>query len=178
MWLPEEWIFESPWDDEPDTLAPYNDLGILYTREQWEIVKAQVDRFFSLVADGAVEEWNEAKTLENERRMLRETSGLVRAKTRTDHPGYIYVMLSGEGHCKIGKSRNPQDRQRNLGIKLPFSIELLYTAQVRDMGLAELFLHKALSPFHLNGEWFSLPTDRLEWITDGEWLAEFGETVQ
>jgi hypothetical protein len=74
----------------------------------------------------------------------------------TPDPGYVYLVQSPTGAYKIGRAKNPKDRVRTFGVKLPFEIELIHTIEAADYKVAERQLHERFAPKRVNGEWFNL----------------------
>jgi|GEM_PF-4330174 len=68
-------------------------------------------------------------------------------------PQHLYVMRSGTGLIKIGRSSSPLARLRTLQLVSGMQIELV--AVLPDRGSEERAVHAALARYRLNGEWFS-----------------------
>jgi len=75
--------------------------------------------------------------------------------------GYIYLLKSAYGY-KIGKSKNPKNRNNFFGVKLPFEVEMIKTIQIENYHQVEKDLHKHFENKHLNGEWFDLTEEEVE----------------
>jgi hypothetical protein len=70
-------------------------------------------------------------------------------------PGYVYLIGSPTFHWyKIGRSRLPHLRVKNIGIILPFKIELIATWFTVAERVLERELHEKYAANHINGEWF------------------------
>ena len=68
---------------------------------------------------------------------------------------HLYVVQSDvSGAIKIGRSKNPEKRLKQLQTGSPYKLRLL--ASVRNKGLLEKSLHESLRPFKqaCKGEWF------------------------
>lgn len=78
--------------------------------------------------------------------------------------GFVYLILSEDGHYKIGRTRDVPTRTNTLEIQLPYQIEVIHSVPVKDMYWAEKHLHDRFAPKRVNGEWFKLETDDVEWI--------------
>jgi hypothetical protein len=78
--------------------------------------------------------------------------------------GYIYLIGSPEGYCKIGRTVNLHSRLHSIGLQLPFRVELLHTIKVSDPVKAERYLHKKFTECRANGEWFLLSVEQINWI--------------
>ena len=78
-------------------------------------------------------------------------------------PGYIYLIGSENfGWYKIGRSRVPTIRIEDLGILLPFKIEVFAVWQTSNSELVESIFHKLYSESNINGEWFSFNLSQLK----------------
>jgi len=78
-------------------------------------------------------------------------------KTPRESPGYIYLVRGvGTPWYKIGKSKNPEVRSKQLGTQGPFKHELIHTIRVSDMKLHEEYWHNHFATKRVEGEWFTL----------------------
>jgi len=75
--------------------------------------------------------------------------------------GYIYLLKSDYGY-KIGKSKNPKNRNNIFSVKLPFEVEMIKTIKVENYHQVEKDLHKHFEDKHLNGEWFDLTKEEID----------------
>lgn len=80
--------------------------------------------------------------------------------------GYVYVLAAIHDPTifKIGRTNNPKDRLRTFSVKLPFDVEYLHTIQTDDMYALESKLHRRFASKRVNGEWFKLSADDLEFL--------------
>lgn len=77
--------------------------------------------------------------------------------------GYVYLVGSTNfGWYKIGKSARPETRVKELGILLPFKVEVVGIWKAQNHHIAEKALHEKFSAFRLNGEWFRLDRKQIE----------------
>lgn len=91
--------------------------------------------------------------------------------------GYVYLIGSSRfGWYKIGQSKTAEIRIKQLGILLPFKIEVFSVWMTDNPSRLESSFHQHYSDFHINGEWFSF-----EWNQLGEVIADdppyFGQRV-
>jgi hypothetical protein len=77
--------------------------------------------------------------------------------------GYIYIIKSDFGY-KIGKSKDAKNRVKNIGLQLPFKIELIFQFYVEGYHMKEKQLHEQFKNKHINGEWFNLSDEDIEAI--------------
>lgn len=77
--------------------------------------------------------------------------------------GYVY-LLGAPDFYKIGRAKNVDSRVKQLGIQLPWEIDLVHTIPCEDYISAERKLHRKFSDRRANGEWFMLTPDDVKWI--------------
>lgn len=69
--------------------------------------------------------------------------------------GYVYLIGTPIfGWYKIGKSRTPEVRVKDLGILLPFKVEIIGVWKAVNHHLMESTLHEMYKTNKINGEWF------------------------
>lgn len=79
--------------------------------------------------------------------------------------GFVYLIGSTLfGWYKIGKAKNPKIRVEDLGILLPFKVEILAVWKAKNHTLMEASLHEKYAEHHINGEWFSFTPDKIQEI--------------
>lgn len=89
----------------------------------------------------------------------------------------LYIIQSDvTGNIKIGRSKNPQKRLKQLQTGNPNKLKLI--AEFKGEGWKEKILHERLSAYRLNGEWFSydctgsIPDsiyERIKWGSFDDW---------
>jgi Meiotically up-regulated gene 113 len=78
------------------------------------------------------------------------------------YPGYVYLIGSSQfGWFKIGKSIRPEIRVSDLGVMLPFKIELFALWGTFNHSFLESALHDRHAAKRLNGEWFCFDLNTL-----------------
>ncbi|MCU7997419.1 MULTISPECIES: GIY-YIG nuclease family protein [unclassified Shewanella] len=77
--------------------------------------------------------------------------------------GFVYVIESEYGF-KIGKTINIKNRTKLFSVKLPFEIKLIHYAEFDDYSSAEREMHLHFSNKRLEGEWFDLDKDDIDYI--------------
>ena len=82
-------------------------------------------------------------------------------KIRKQHPGYVYVVQSGDAF-KIGLSKNVPQRVEQIQPIMPYPVEIILTIQTENMRTLEARLHKRYASKRLNGEWFALTDQDIE----------------
>lgn len=81
-----------------------------------------------------------------------------------DKSGYVYLLRGVQGAYKIGKTINPEDRIATFKLNLPFPIEyetIIYTENRHQL---EKELHNRFKGRRINGEWFALDQEDVEYI--------------
>ena len=69
---------------------------------------------------------------------------------------FLYVMECGK-YTKIGISKNPNNRRKQLQTSNPEPIELIYSVEIFQFAeYFEAVLHTAYKEFRKKGEWFEL----------------------
>lgn len=89
---------------------------------------------------------------------------IVEPKRQTTGFGYVYLIQSPTGAYKIGRTANPTDRMKTFSVKLPFEVEYVCVIQTEDMLGLENQLHNQFAHLRINGEWFQLSPDDVEYI--------------
>lgn len=96
-------------------------------------------------------------------------------------PGYVYLLRLEQDKdplkCvyKVGRTTNLQNRQKMLGILLPYKTTLVWAIGPTDMVWLETFFHQHFAEFRLEGEWFRLNRKALESFIYSGLKTEFGE---
>jgi hypothetical protein len=79
---------------------------------------------------------------------------------KSSYRGYVYLIGSSRfGWYKIGKSKSAVIRVANIGILLPFKIEVFGVWGTCNESILESELHKTYKEHRINGEWFSFERD-------------------
>ena len=81
--------------------------------------------------------------------------------------GYVYLIGTPVfGWYKIGKSKTPTIRVKDLGILLPFKIKVIGVWKAADHHLMEQTLHEMFANNRINGEWFEFERKEVYKIAD------------
>lgn len=112
------------------------------------------------------------KSIEGEiekRQQAKQSRRRVSERLRNDEmanwrAGYVYLIQSPTGAYKIGRTSNPDDRMKTFSVKLPFEVEYVCLIPTPDMYGFEAQLHDHFASKRVNGEWFALDTDDVEYI--------------
>jgi len=89
--------------------------------------------------------------------------------------GYVYILGTRGIYYKIGRSSKLDRRIKQLKIQLPFPVKVLYAVKVRDCAYTEAKLHDLYFERRLNGEWFELDAESVEWV---KYLSEYRGFVE
>lgn len=78
--------------------------------------------------------------------------------------GYVYLLhAKGTNFYKVGKSIAPDRRLKQVYPKMPFETEMVGYVRTNCMSLLEKSWHWVLSCHRVNGEWFSLEGNTLNY---------------
>lgn len=85
---------------------------------------------------------------------------------KRDRSGHIYLLraIHDSTLFKIGRAKDPNDRLKTFNVKLPFPIEYDCLVQTDDMYALESNLHAKFASKRLDGEWFRLEQEDVEYI--------------
>lgn len=114
------------------------------------------------------------KTKEKEQTAPQKQLPPANLNNNSKQKGYIYLVASLEGHYKIGRSKDVPTRVNTLSIQLPFRVELLHSFSADDYVRAEQIIHERFSHLRLNGEWFRLGEEEIEWFRSLNTFEEAG----
>lgn len=79
--------------------------------------------------------------------------------------GYVYILKHiGGTHYKIGCTSKPDDRLHTFEVKLPFPVAYEVLIKCEDRFTLEKELHKHFASKRVDGEWFSLDEDDLDYL--------------
>jgi hypothetical protein len=77
--------------------------------------------------------------------------------------GYVYLIGNERFQWyKIGKSRTPEIRVGNLGILLPFKVQIFGVWRAKNHSLMESALHEQHATSRINGEWFTFSKQKVK----------------
>lgn len=147
-------------NDEVARLSGYGDFVI--PREEAMRIIERVMEFYNRVTDEEIE-------ILNARIVTTKPDKSVKARRK--RAGYVYLLKSASGYYKIGYTDNPTNRMAVFKTKLPFEVEFEALIQTEDMNELEDELHTLYKDKHVNGEWFALTPEDVEYIKslqDGE----------
>jgi len=78
--------------------------------------------------------------------------------------GYVYLLQADNGLYKIGQSKVIDNRIKQLGLKLPYELNLVSTVLCLQYKELEAHLHERFADKHVRGEWFELDDADVEYI--------------
>ncbi len=134
---------------------------IIPDRDKMAQFIARIEAFYALYTDEEINQinadqedwWNE---LNSDRK--------PQPKTRIKKTGYVYLLKSDTGHYKIGRTIDPSSRSKTFGIQLPFDVTFICTIKTDNMYGLESELHQKFSKKRINGEWFNLSTEDIDYM--------------
>lgn len=114
----------------------------------------------------AMVRYAEAAIWEQQRQLNKQAKETKKAEKRASaaYKGFVYLIQSPTGAYKIGRTTNPNDRMKTFSVKLPFEVDYVCVIQTDDMYGLESQLHNKFAKNRVNGEWFALTPDEVEYI--------------
>lgn len=92
--------------------------------------------------------------------------------------GFVYLIGSARHRWyKIGRASNPRVRVKELGILLPFDLEVLAIWKTVNCVELETYLHRRHASQRLNGEWFDFDAQELRDLINDSDLPLFAERI-
>lgn len=93
-------------------------------------------------------------------------------------PGYVYfVQEHMNGTFKIGKTKHIEKRMNLFNVKLPFENKLVFLIKTGNHHQTEVAFHKHFSNKRVEGEWFTLDREDINWIKEGSYTKEINQTI-
>lgn len=94
-------------------------------------------------------------------------------------PGYVYfVQEHMNGSFKIGKTKYIEKRMNVFGVKLPFEHKLVYLIKTGNHHQTEASFHRHFSAKRLEGEWFALNKEDINWIKKGNYTFKINQSIK
>lgn len=93
-------------------------------------------------------------------------------------PGYVYfVQEHMNGTFKIGKTKHIEKRMNLFNVKLPFENKLIFLIKTGNHHQTEVAFHKHFSNKRVEGEWFTLNREDINWIKEGKYTIKINQTI-
>jgi hypothetical protein len=89
-----------------------------------------------------------------------------KSKPVRNRAGYVYLLraIHDASLYKIGRTSNPANRSKTFNVKLPFPVGFVCLIQSADMYSLESELHAKYKSKRLEGEWFRLESEDVDYI--------------
>lgn len=87
-------------------------------------------------------------------------------KNIQEKSGKVYILKADNGLYKIGQTTHLSERIKQLGIQLPYELELVWYIPTDHVLIAEKKLHDYFADKRIKGEWFALEEDDIECLTN------------
>ena len=81
-----------------------------------------------------------------------------------DHQSYVYLAWADTGHYKIGISNKPYKRIRHFKTKMPVDVLPVHFIATSQPRILETQLHRMYANQRVNGEWFVLEPEQVDFI--------------
>lgn len=133
-------------------LMPFLQSGKFLSKERWASIKLKIDKFYASTSMDDIERYN-ASIQKKERNIVPSASA-----------GYLYLLRSNVGYYKIGRTINVDVRVGQHLRDYPVTLDVVHVVVVPDMIRYESWLLSKFSDRKMQGEWFSLSDDDVNWI--------------
>ena len=102
------------------------------------------------------QQYDELKNNDAFKWQMSDCAKLAYVKAYNNKAGFVYILYAPEiDMCKIGFTRNePSGRLADIGIKLPFEMQIAECLAVLDPQLTEMRIHERFKDKRKRGEWF------------------------
>ena len=80
----------------------------------------------------------------------------------------LYIAETASGFQKIGISKHPEQRVRQLSIPSVLDLALLHTVPTMFARKTERLIHESLQEYRVSPEWFRLPDDIIDALCEAE----------
>lgn len=149
---------------EDDSIAVTDQGGFIPTRNEFDELVEHVHKFYDQMSEEEIVEHNRERY--EEHFPSTKVKSEKPPKFRRKQPGHVYLIQAAtdEALFKIGRTKHLPSRLKTIGLKLPFEVKLVHSIEVEDSVLAEASLHNRFATKRMNGEWFKLDREDVEWI--------------
>ncbi len=141
-----------------DAIALADQGGFLPEHDEWIKIREYIDSFYRQITPEALAAHNFSCEPEQRRR---ETPTVPPSRRRVS--GFVYMITNGS-LVKVGMSQQPLTRLRDLQHASTIPLTLLHCVRSLDVREVEAFLHVRFDEHRVQGEWFNLTTDHVEWF--------------
>lgn len=148
------------WVDFRD-FAPYAAQGAIYVRSNRDVpeeFRAYREEFVKWLVE---ESQAEAVAYQERTKVIEARRAAERAAKVS---GFVYLLKKEEGVYKIGKTVNVKNRGTEFSVKLPFATQYECVITTTDRNTLEAELHQKFKAKRINGEWFALSPEDVEYI--------------
>lgn len=159
------------------SISPHTQEDFFPTHAEWLQIREGIDHFYATqghTVDAHNQKLFNKRSRPGASKRVSKPKKPVTVSTRRHRAtkGFVYVIQSEMGHYKIGKAKDPYSRNHTIGTEHAYRTWLVYVAKCTDHTRAERVLHEALAEWRLNGEWFGLPPEKLEWVVSHTWVSD------
>ena len=135
-------------------IIPKTSRGLILSREQWLRIVRQAEKFYN----STTSDWIDGRNSDLRFRLLDEQKSKARLK------GYVYLLQSPRSMYKIGRTGDVKKRLLAIKREYPIKIRLIHSFYCDDSVKVESYLHMMFYEQQLQGDWFRLSDEQVEWI--------------
>ncbi len=144
---------------DDNAISVLSDDGLIVGRQEWLSISRLIDAYYDTKTDAEIKSAN-AQVSE------------ARLQEQDSRSGYIYLIRSDNGYCKIGRTTNVARRLNEHSRAYPYKLTVLTSAWFQDSIAAESLLLKGFADQRVQSEWFVFNDAEIEWflVHMEEWI--------
>ena len=143
---------------------PFTEDGYIMPPDEFARLVAETWEYYARTPAEEINDKNWRGWLTNYPKPEPETRAIAKERKGDDRPGHVYVLRCETGLHKIGRTNCVDRRLTQLGIQIPYAVELIHHFPADNMFAAESFIHKRLQHARTKGEWFRLSSEEIDWL--------------
>ena len=161
------------YNEEEDIYYPTNYPGFAFTKEETREIITKLETYFEIVTEEEIETFNTSliarhEKAKEEHQKEYKRSEMPKAKSKS---GYVYLISDNQGYYKIGMSKDPEQRLKQLTISCQ-ELNIIHKIKTNDMKRLEREMQRKYKGKRVKGEWFELDKEEVKKF------IESGETIQ
>lgn len=169
---PKHCLFTNVWSvryfPDKDAFLLSDQGGFLPTHKEISTIVEELCNYCEAVSSEYIENHNNALCNKYHLDFLpSKEKGFTPMKERKLLKGFVYLIRYGNSNFyKIGMSKKPLERIKQLQSAIPEVLTLLHTIETSDMTSLEAYFHEAFSGNRVRSEWFEMTNSDISLFMD------------